>query len=166
MDLEPFRDAQVRNLTTDDVREIYEMRVLLEPFALEKAVPRMDENDRGLLRSLVEDADDASEKVDLYGLSALNRELHDAFVARCGNKPHRNHGQSPRPTPSYLPARVDAQTHLSARSRTTQGVAKAVESRNVHRAADLLRMHIVGFEEQFVRTLEHQHIETGQIRRR
>ena len=73
-------------MTTDDVREIYEMRVLLEPFALEKAVPRMDENDRGLLRSLLEDADDAAEKVDLYGLSALNRKFHDALVARCGNK--------------------------------------------------------------------------------
>lgn len=59
------------------------------------------------------------------------------------------------PKPIYL---REAEQH--------RGVAKAVESRNVHRAADLLRMHIVGFEEQFVRALEHQHIETGQIRRR
>ncbi len=41
-----------------------------------------------------------------------------------------------------------------------------MEPRNAHRAADLLRMHIVGFGEHFVRALENQHIETGQSRRR
>jgi hypothetical protein len=86
VDLDPVRGARVRNVTADDVLEIYEMRALLEPFALEKAVPRMDENDRGLIRSLLEVADDAADRVDLYGLSALNRKFHEVLVARCDNK--------------------------------------------------------------------------------
>src|SRR5215208_6165188 len=86
VEMDPFRGARVRNFTADDVREIYEMRALLEPFALEKAVPRMDENDRELHRSLLEVADDAADRVDLYGLSALNRKFHDVLVARCDNK--------------------------------------------------------------------------------
>jgi DNA-binding GntR family transcriptional regulator len=35
-------------------------------------------------------------------------------------------------------------------------VAKAVESRDARRAADLLRTHIAQFEEQFVRALEYE----------
>ena len=86
VDLDPARGARVRNFTADEVREMYEMRALLEPFALEKAVPRMDENDRELLRYLLEVAGDAADRVDLYGLSALNRKFHDVLVARCDNK--------------------------------------------------------------------------------
>src|SRR5215218_8438550 len=71
VDLDPFRGARVRDFTADDVREIYEMRVLLEPFALEKAVPRMDENDRGLLSSLLDDADAAAESQDQLRAIAL-----------------------------------------------------------------------------------------------
>lgn len=166
VDLDPFRGARVHNFTASDVREIYEMRALLEPFALEKAVPRMDENDRGLLRSLLEDADDAAERVDLYGLSELNRKFHDALIARCGNKRIIETMDQVQDQlraialrswmlkPTYL---REAEQH--------RGVAKAVESRDAHRAADLLRMHIVGFEEQFVRTVEYRHMETGQMRR-
>ena len=162
VDLDPFRGARVRNFTADDVREVYEMRALLEPFALEKAVPRMDENDRELLRSLLEDADAAADRVDLYGLSALNRKFHGALIARCDNKRiietidqvqdqlRAIALRSWMLKPTYL---REAEQH--------RGVAKAVESRDAHRAADLLRMHIVGFGEQFVRTLEHQHMETG-----
>lgn len=85
VEMDPFRGARVRNFTADDVREIYEMRALLEPFALEKAVPRMDENDRDLLFSLLDDADAAAERKDLYDLSELNRNFHDALVTRCAN---------------------------------------------------------------------------------
>jgi DNA-binding GntR family transcriptional regulator len=167
VDIDPFRGARVRNFTADDVREIYEMRALLEPFALEKAVPRLNGSDRELLRSLLEEADNAAERGDLYGLSALNRKFHDALVARCGNRRiietmdqiqdqlRAIALRSWKFTPTYL---REAEQH--------RGVAKAVESREAHRAADLLRMHIVEFEEQFVRASERQHMETGQVRRR
>jgi len=130
-------------------------------------VPRLNGSDRELLRSLLEEADHAAERGDLYGLSALNRKFHDALVARCGNRRiietidqvqdqlRAIALRSWMLKPTYL---REAEQH--------RGVAKAVESRNAHRAADLLRMHIVGFGEQFVRALEHQQMETGQLRRR
>jgi DNA-binding GntR family transcriptional regulator len=151
VDLDPVRGARIHNFTADGVREIYEMRASLEPFALEKAVPRMDENDRELLRSLLDVADDAADRVDLYGLSALNRKFYDVLVARCHNK--------------RILESIDRVQDNSERSSCARGcsnppirekpndtkVAKALESRNAHRTADLLRMHIVGLGEHFVR---------------
>jgi DNA-binding GntR family transcriptional regulator len=169
VDVDPFRGARVRDFTADDVREIYEMRVLLEPFALEKAVPRMDENDRGLLSSLLDDADAAAERQDLYSLSGLNRAFHDALVARCGNgRIIQTMGQiqdqlraialrSWMLTPTYP---REAEQH--------RRVAEAVASGDAGRAADLLRDHIVGFKEQFVGAFGHgpSEEEAEQIRRR
>jgi DNA-binding GntR family transcriptional regulator len=37
VEIDSFRGARVRGFTTEDVREIYEMRALLEPFALGNA---------------------------------------------------------------------------------------------------------------------------------
>src|ERR687896_286755 len=159
VEMDPFRGARVRNFTADDVREIYEMRALLEPFALEKAVPRMDENDR----------DAAAEKKDLYDLSELNRNFHDALVTRCANGriiETMDHIQdqlraialrSWKLKPTYL---REAEQH--------RGVAKAVRSGDAHHASDLLRTHIVEFEQQFVLALEPGPTEskTGQIKRR
>jgi DNA-binding GntR family transcriptional regulator len=145
------------------------MRALLEPFALEKAVPRMDENDRDLLFSLLDDADAAAERKDLYDLSELNRNFHDALVTRCANGriiETMDHIQDQLRAialrswmlkPTYL---REAEQH--------RGVAKAVRSGDAHHASDLLRTHIVEFEQQFVLALEHEPTEskTGQIKRR
>src|SRR5215210_6204462 len=60
VDFDPFRGARVRNLTADDVREIYAVRVLLEPFALQKAVPRMNDDHRSSPFSMLEEADVAA----------------------------------------------------------------------------------------------------------
>ena len=166
VEIDPFRGARVRNVTADDVREICDMRALLEPFALEKAVPRMDENDRDLLFSLLDDADAAAERKDLYD---LNRNFHDALVTRCANGriiETMDHIQDQLRAialrswmlkPTYL---REAEQHRE--------VAKAVRSGDAHHASDLLRTHIVEFEQQFVLALEPETTEskTRQIKRR
>ena len=156
VDFGPFRGARVRDFTGDDVREIYEMRVLLEPFALQKAVPRMGDDDRALLFALLDDADAAAGDEDLYVLSGLNRRFHDALIARCGNgRMIETMGQvhdqlraiavrSWRLMPTY---QREAEQH--------RRVAEAVASGDAGGAAELLREHIVGFEEQFVRAFGH-----------
>jgi DNA-binding GntR family transcriptional regulator len=157
VEIDPFCGARVRDFTAEDVREIYEIRALLEPFALQKAVPRMDGNDLDLLFSLLEDADAAAEREDPYVLSELNQTFHDALIARCNNQriietmdqiqdQLRSIAlRSWTAKPTYL---LEAEQHRE--------VAKAVESRDARRAADLLRTHIAQFEEQFVRALEYE----------
>jgi len=168
VEVDPFRGARVRNFTGDDVREISEVRLLLEPFALQKAVSRMDEDDRVLLFALLDDADEAAESEDLYVLSGINRRFHDALIARCGNgriieTMGQIHDQlraialrSWMLTPTYP---REAEQH--------RRVAEAVASGDAERAVDLLRDHIVEFEEQFVGVFGHgpSEEETEQTRR-
>jgi DNA-binding GntR family transcriptional regulator len=169
VDFDPFRGARVRLFTAEDVRDIYEMRMLLEPFALKKAVPRMDKDDIQALFSLLDAADAAGEGGDLYVLSQLNRAFHDALVARCGNgriieTMEQTQDQlraialrSWMLRPTYM---REAEQH--------RGVAEAVVSGDAGLAADLLRSHIMEFGEQLVRAFgrELSDSETGQIRRR
>jgi DNA-binding GntR family transcriptional regulator len=159
---DPFRGARVRDFTADDVREIYEVRVLLEPFALQKAVPRMDDDHRSSLFSMLDDADVAARREDLYLLSGLNRTFHDALIARCGNgRIIETVGQIQDQLRAIaLRSWMLAPTY-AREAEQHRMVAEAVASGDAERAADLLRNHIVGFEEQFVRTFGPQDDDTG-----
>jgi DNA-binding GntR family transcriptional regulator len=159
VEIDPFRGARVRDFSGGDVREIYELRVLLEPFALENAVPQMEDGDRALLRSLLQEADAAIEREELLRLSAINREFHRALVVRCGNSRiveivDHLHDQlqvialrSWFLKPTYL---QEARQH--------KAVAAAVEAGEASRAAELLRAHIVEFKDRYVRTFANREL--------
>ncbi|MEV0583265.1 GntR family transcriptional regulator [Nonomuraea sp. NPDC050310] len=75
----PHRGAVVRTLTVEQVREIYELRVLLESHALRKSIARMTSARAARLRELGTALDEphdssslAEERADFY------RELYDA----------------------------------------------------------------------------------------
>jgi DNA-binding GntR family transcriptional regulator len=169
VEIDSFRGARVRDFTAEDVREIYEMRMLLEPFALERAVPQMEDGDRALLRPLLQEADAAVEREDLLRLSAINRDFHRALVVRCGNSRivetlDHLHAQLQVIAlrlwflkPTYV---QEAQQH--------KAVAAAVEARETSRAAELLRAHIIEFKDRYVRTFGESRPNerrSGQIRR-
>jgi DNA-binding GntR family transcriptional regulator len=164
-----FRGARVRDFTAEDVREIYEMRMLLEPFALEKAVPQMEDDDLAVLCSLLQEADAAVEAEDLLRLSAINRDFHRALVVRCGNSRivetlDHLHDQLQVIAlrlwflkPTYV---QEAQQH--------KAIATAVEAREASRAAELLGAHIIEFKDRYVRTFGESRPNEqrlGQIRR-
>ncbi len=153
VDFDPFRGARVRHFTADDVREIYEMRVLLEPFALQKAVPRMDDEHRSSLFSMLDDADVAARREDLYALSGLNRTFHDALIARCGNgRIIETVGQIQDQLRAIaLRSWMLAPTY-AREAEQHRRIAEDVASGDAERAAEVLRDHIVGFEEPLIRS--------------
>jgi DNA-binding GntR family transcriptional regulator len=138
------------------------VRVLLEPFALQKAVPRMDDDHRSSLFSMLDDADVAARREDLYLLSGLNRTFHDALIARCDNgRIIETVGQIQDQLRAIaLRSWMLAPTY-AREAEQHRMVAEAVASGDAARAADLLRNHIVGFEEHFVRTFGPQDDDTG-----
>ena len=152
----PFRGGRVRDFTVEDVREIYEMRAVLEPSALEQAIPNMNEEDRALLRSVLEDADSATEKGDLYELSRFNRAFHDALVAQCNNSRMTE-------TLAQLQDQLRVIALRSWRQRPTylhearqhKEILAAIRSGNASLATELLHKHIVEFKEQYTRRREH-----------
>jgi DNA-binding GntR family transcriptional regulator len=77
--LVPRRGAIVQGFTAADVRELYELRELLEPAAAALATTRASAEERELVRRLAGQTDRRS------GGFAPNRDFHHALCAPCGN---------------------------------------------------------------------------------
>jgi DNA-binding GntR family transcriptional regulator len=151
-----FRGGRVRDFTAEDVREIYELRAVLEPFALEQSVPRMDGGDHGLLVSMLEDADAAIERGDLQELARLNRAFHDALVARCNNSRIVE-------TLAQLQDQLRVIALRSWRERPTylrearqhKEILATIRNGDARQAAELLGGHIAAFREQYTHERGH-----------
>ena len=89
----PNRGVTVRELSTDDVRQVYEVRLLLEPWAVarttERRSPERIERIRTALnkaKSLLDgESEDLLNSAESRTLSLANREFHRELYAGCGN---------------------------------------------------------------------------------
>lgn len=152
VEMSSFRGGRVRDFTADDAREIYELRELLEPFALRRAVPRLTDGDRRSLRDLLEKAQAAAEGGDRRELSRLNCAFHGSLVARCRNEKVIEilaHLQNQVRVMSLRLWNVRA-THLRE-AEQHEAILTAVEAGQADRAAELLGEHISEFRERYVR---------------
>jgi DNA-binding GntR family transcriptional regulator len=87
VELRPQRGARVADATTQDVEEVYELRLLLEPVALRESLERTDT----ALSDEIAAANDAyvaalRSRSDLGAMFDAHRELHAALLARCPNR--------------------------------------------------------------------------------
>jgi DNA-binding GntR family transcriptional regulator len=73
-------------LTTTHIDELYELRWVLEPLALEKAYPRLPVGILPRLSNAVEAAMASAEVIDGDALDALEQELHVELLGHCGNQ--------------------------------------------------------------------------------
>ena len=83
VELQPNRGARVATWSTEQLREIFELRLRLEPYAVRQAVPHLTGD------QLAELDDLASEmtKVDRDQLVELNRRFHGMFIDAAGSPP-------------------------------------------------------------------------------
>jgi DNA-binding GntR family transcriptional regulator len=146
----PNRGAVVREVEADDVRKAYEVRLLLEPWAVARAV-RLDAA-TGPARAALEEARRVLPGTDHVPLSLANRRFHRALYAGCGNE--------------LVVAQLDALQELAALGAVAllweryatwraefaehEEILAAAEQRDADRAERLLRKHI----RQSVRHLE------------
>jgi DNA-binding GntR family transcriptional regulator len=152
VEMNSFRGGRVRDFTADDAREIYELRELLEPFALRRAVPRLTDGDRWSLRALLDEAKAAAEGGARRELSRLNCAFHGSLVAQCGNGKVIEilaHLQNQVRVMSLCLWNVRA-NHLRE-AEQHQAILAAVEAGDADRAAELLGKHISEFRERYVR---------------
>lgn len=152
LEMNAFRGMRVRDFTAEDAREINEVRELLEPFAVRRAVPRMSEEDKGRLRSLLVEAGSAAERGDQQELSRINQDFHAALAARCGNSRVIE-------TLSQLQDQVRVMAlrfwqvragHQQEAEEQHAAILEAVEAGDSERAATLLLKHIAGFKEKYM----------------
>jgi DNA-binding GntR family transcriptional regulator len=80
------RGTEVRVVDAQMVRDIYQVRMALEPEAIRYAVPEHDETTWAALRALLARAADAGQRGDLVELIFVNRELHTLLLEPCPNQ--------------------------------------------------------------------------------
>ena len=81
--LAPFRGATVATVRPREVAEIYELRMLLEPYLLARAIPLLDE---GVLRLLRSTADELEGCADFRRRLELRRTFYDVLYG-CAGRP-------------------------------------------------------------------------------
>jgi DNA-binding GntR family transcriptional regulator len=73
-------------LTPEHVGELYELRSILEPVALQKAVPNVPAEFLATMRAHLEDAAMLADAVEGRTLDLLEQEMHVKLLAHCGNR--------------------------------------------------------------------------------
>lgn len=90
VDLQPNRGARVATWSQAELREIFELRLQLEPFAVRQAVPRIGAADLDRLDKLADQLrrhGRPGKHQDLSALVGLNRSFHGLFIERAENPP-------------------------------------------------------------------------------
>jgi DNA-binding GntR family transcriptional regulator len=77
--------AVVRSLSADEVRKIYELRLLLEPWAVGRAAERNGPGNRHAARGALEDAEAAAAADDQVGFNLANRRFHRELYLNADN---------------------------------------------------------------------------------
>ncbi len=90
VELHPHRGARVATWSTAELREIFELRLHLEPYAVRQAVPRLDAAQIAELDELAEAMTRIGKpgrRQDLTAIVNLNRRFHGTFIEAAGSAP-------------------------------------------------------------------------------
>lgn len=80
----PHRGYFVAELSVADLREVYQLRALLEEAALRAALPTLDETDIAEISVLCDDVVDAATVGDVIAMAEANRRFHFALFDAAG----------------------------------------------------------------------------------
>lgn len=81
----PNKGVFVKEFTTKEIEEVFDMRVLLENYAIEHIIIPLAENDKKLLQSCIQNLEVAHKNGDLRLYITLDTELHEMLIKLCGN---------------------------------------------------------------------------------
>jgi len=90
VELQPNRGARVATWSTEQLREIFELRLRLEPYAVRQAVPNLSEEQLGELDQLAAEMmriGKPGRAQDLTKIVELNRRFHGLFIDAAGSPP-------------------------------------------------------------------------------
>ncbi len=139
----PHKGAIVTSISRDEIEDVFDLRMLLEPRLLERSAPLLDDDDFDLLGRIQSEFVLAVERGDTARWGALNADLHMALYAKA---------TTPR-TMSIVAGLLhtsERYTRIQLSSRVAWERARAEHADLVHlcregeteAACDLLRRHI------------------------
>jgi DNA-binding GntR family transcriptional regulator len=143
VEVEPNRGAVVRSFDRDDVRDLYEVRALIEPHAAARAATRIDSGQLERMRALCVKAERRSTKV--ADQIVYNEEFHRIVVTAAGSPRLEAALRAVAGIPRAFRAAFwhdDGQREQSLFCH--RQIVHALEHRQPRLAEAVMRMHIVG----------------------
>jgi len=150
VEVEPHRGAVVRAFDAGDLRELYELRAVIEPLAAARAAARIRPPALARLRelcALAETHDDASATA-IDSLITLNEEFHGVVLEAAGSVRLTNAVRAVGGIPRVFKTvfwRTEAQRTQSLFCH--RELVAALDARHAGLAEAVMRMHILGAQE-------------------
>ena len=139
----PYHGTTVRRLTRADIEEIYSMRILLETYALERAIKGRDAAELRRLRDMVGGMVTAGDTGDLITVNALDRDFHDALIEMSEHRLLQSLWLMVAMKVRQIMALVNRRnTDLTQIARNHLPLLDAMEAGDVARAKEILRGHV------------------------
>ncbi|MEV5028121.1 GntR family transcriptional regulator [Paenibacillus sp. LPE1-1-1.1] len=81
----PNKGSVVSNITSKEIRDIFELREIIEGFAVRRSMEHLIEEDFLYLEDIIHKMDLAHEQNDILNILELDMEFHGFFYRRCDN---------------------------------------------------------------------------------
>jgi DNA-binding GntR family transcriptional regulator len=146
VDVVPIRGATVHEITATEIKDIFELRLVLEPLALKQSVPNLSDNELELLETLLRDAKRALQKRDWQTLSQHNTAFHETLVSGGGNQLLLTWLKSLSERRRLISMQGWLLDNRSAKEwQEHKSILEAVKARDTKLAAKRLEQHIQNF---------------------
>ncbi|WP_138751231.1 GntR family transcriptional regulator [Paenibacillus sinopodophylli] len=81
----PNKGSVVSTITSKEIKDIFELREIIEGFAVRKSMERLNEDDFQYLERITRQMHAAHEQEDILAILELDMEFHGFFYKRCDN---------------------------------------------------------------------------------
>src|SRR5215468_558743 len=141
----PHRGAVVSSLSLDEIDELFELRAEIEGDLLRRAIPRMDDEQLERANDVVDEFQDALDAGEATRWGPLNWHFHAALYAPAQRNftmgvLQKLHQHSDR----YFRMQVLLAKGGERANEEHRAIAAAVRDKDVDRACELMRAHILG----------------------
>lgn len=134
------RGVVVFRPSSEDLRELYEIRIPLEALATEKAVPRLDAEDLQALSALLSQMDGTADR---HAYQELNRAFHARIYAAAGRPRLQRMIMDLRDTSTaYLRLYINLAPTAADTYREHDAIFEAISARAPKRAATAMTAHL------------------------
>ncbi|HEX2913655.1 MAG TPA: GntR family transcriptional regulator [Chloroflexia bacterium] len=136
----PHRGAVVTELSPQEAQELYEIRLVLETTALEKAIPRLKQEDFKKAQAIIAATEG---QTDISHLGELNWEFHSTLYAAAGRPRLLSMLTNLHLTVDrYMRFELAALDYLPKSQQEHSALLEACRQQEVEKAVGLLREHI------------------------
>lgn len=152
----PRNGSYVRNITKQDVEEIYNIRKLLETYSTELAVPRLTEKSINEMEDLFKEAEITLKESDVKKLVKADAKLHEILIDNNGNE--RLKKMIHRYSSHYIFYRiVDLSSIERARDAYVEhfDIFQAVKRKDAKLASQLMEKHIENAKNIIIEHFDH-----------